>query len=195
MYQYITFVYIKETFNSLQCNSVIVWLSTACSVSQDRVQRSPLASRGCTTTWASPSPWPEVRVVSARYLPLGSPLVWATVTSAVWAQCAATSRLVTKNLQDSVFWPLTFVSLLPCSINTIKLALLYPSTLAHHVLCCILPTEYVEVISLFLSLLCGISVTWGTRLFLFLVSWLNVFIMDLLIFIRIAYLIWWFNLS
>lgn len=67
---------------------------TACSVSQDRVQGRRLASRGCTTTWASPSPWLEAQAASALYLQWDRRLGWATVTSTTSAQCAATSRLV-----------------------------------------------------------------------------------------------------
>lgn len=94
--------YLNETLSagrSVTCR--LLWSSlcaAACSVHQDRVHDSPLASRGFTTTWASLSPWPEVRGVSAHYLPLGSPLAWATVTSATSVQCVATSRLVTSNL-------------------------------------------------------------------------------------------------
>lgn len=66
----------------------------ACSVRRDRVQGRPSASRGSTTTWASPSPWPGAPVVPAHYLP------WrrrsATVTSTVSSQCAATSRSVSQ---------------------------------------------------------------------------------------------------
>lgn len=70
----------------------------ACSVSQDRVQGRPLASRGSTTTWASLSPWLEAPVVLAHYLPWRRQL--ATVTSTMLSQCAATSRFVIWNMQQ-----------------------------------------------------------------------------------------------
>lgn len=71
----------------------------ACSVSQDRVQGRPLASRGSTTTWASLSPWLEAPVVLAHYLPWRRQL--ATVTSTMLSQCAATSRFVIWNMQQN----------------------------------------------------------------------------------------------
>lgn len=81
--QFATFVYLPFHMPSLQYAVFSdCFYAAACSVSQDRVQGRPLASRGFTTTWASLSPWPEAQVVSAHYLPWGSRLAWATVTSA-----------------------------------------------------------------------------------------------------------------
>lgn len=118
-------VYLNEILShalSVTCCFLRLFLcAAACSVSQDRVQGRPLASRGFTTTWASPSPWPEVQVVSVHYLPWGSPLAWATVTSATWVQCAATSRLVTLHLQDSLWFTVSyFLSILPLILISLK---------------------------------------------------------------------------